>query len=272
MNGYFKKRWLGYRLKLLPEADHVAFLKRFCVSDIGSDHDFTPLVSSAYARVYSFTFNGRLYFYKRYLYRNVFESIKNFFRGDRAIRDLKGDSLLIKNGFNAPKCIMVGKKGRNVFKVSQAIMGGKDLARFLAEEFPEGMSPNKIREKRTLCKLLGKEIGKLHATGIIHGDLRWGNIMIVKSSASAIQIWFLDNERTIEYSSIPQKMRIVNLVQMNIVSSSIITSTDRMRFYTAYLAENPCLMSQKWNLAKKIQQKTAIRFVRKALRKKGGAC
>jgi tRNA A-37 threonylcarbamoyl transferase component Bud32 len=270
MNEYFKKRCLGFRLMLRPEADNVAFLERCCVNDIGNDHDFIPVVSSAFARVYSFAFNGESYFYKKYFFRNVFEPIKNFFRGDRAIRALKGDNLLIKNGFNAPKCMMVGKKGRNIFKVSEAIKGGKDLTGFVAEEFFEGMNRSKTREKRSLCKLLGKQIGKLHAAGIIHGDLRWGNVMIVKSSVMPIQIWYLDNERTLGYSSIPPKMRIFNLVQMNMISSSVITSTDRMRFYTAYLAENPCLMSQKWDLAQKILQKTAIRFARKALRKKGG--
>jgi tRNA A-37 threonylcarbamoyl transferase component Bud32 len=272
MNEYSKKRWLGFRLMFLPEADNVAFLKRCCIDSIGKDHGFTPLVSSAFARVYSFAFNGEVYFYKKYLSRNVFEPIKNFLRGDRAVRELKGDRLLIKNGFNVPKCMMAGKKGSNVFKVSEAIKGGKDLTMFIKEEFSEGMNRNKTREKRNLCKLLGKEIGKLHATGIIHGDLRCGNVMIVKSSAMPIQIWFLDNERTVKYLSVSQKMRIVNLVQMNMIVSSIITSTDRMRFYIAYLAENPCLMSQKWNFAKKVLQKTAIRFAQKASRKKADLC
>lgn len=261
---------MGFRLMLLPKADNAAFLERCRIDDINKDNDVIPVISSAFARVYSFTFNGELYFYKKYLSRNVLEHVKNLFRGDRAVRALKGACLLTENGFNAPICMMAGKKGSNVFNVSEAIKGGKDLIRFVEEEFSEGMNRNKIREKRNLCKLLGIEIGKLHAKGIIHGDLRWGNVMIVKSPEMAIQIWFLDNERTVKYLSVPQKMRIVNLVQMNMISSSIITSTDRMRFYTAYLAENPCLMSQKWNLAKKVLQKTAIRFAKKTSRKKTG--
>jgi tRNA A-37 threonylcarbamoyl transferase component Bud32 len=267
MNGYIKKKWLGFRLRLLHEADNEAFLKKCCVYDIDNHHDFKPVGCSAFARVYSFEFEGELYFYKTYLSRNVFEPFKNFFRGNRALRALKGGCLLIKNGFNAPKCVVVGKKGGYIFNVTEAIKEGKDLISFVAEEFPDGMNRNKTREKRNLCKLLGKEIGKLHATGIIHGDLRWGNVIIVKRSEKPMQIWFLDNERTVGYSSISEKMRIVNLVQMNMIFSPMITSTDRMRFYKAYLAENPCLISQKRNLARKVLQKTIVRFARKALKK-----
>jgi hypothetical protein len=272
MNEYFKKRWFGFRLMFLPEADNVAFLKRCCLHDIDNAHDFIPVVSSGFARVYSFAFNGEYYFYKKFLSRNVFEPIKNFFRGVRATRALKGDHLLIKNGFNAPKCLLIGKKGSNIFMVSEGIKGGKDLIRLVEEEFSGDMTRAKIREKRNLCRLLGKEIGKLHAAGIIHGDLRWGNVMIVKSPEVAIQIWFLDNERTVGYSSIPQKMRIVNLVQMNMISTSVITSTDRMIFYLSYLSKNPDMIAQKWNLAQKVLRKTAIRFPRKASRKKRCLC
>ena len=246
---------------LVPEADNPAFLKKCCFDDLDNDHDFTKVQSSRFAQVYQFVFNGRLYFLKKFISRDIFEPIKNFFRGDRAIRALKGDGLLLANGLNAPRCMMAGKKGSNIFNVTEAIQGGKDLIMLFAEEFPEGegMDRIKTREKRNLCKLLGKEIGKMHAKGIVHGDLRWGNVLIVKTPARETQIWFLDNERTFGYSSISRKMRIVNLVQMNMIPSSVVTLTDRMRFYKSYLDENPCLISQKKNLAQKVLHRTANR-------------
>lgn len=261
IKGYFKKKWSGFRLILIPEADNPAFLRKCCLDDFKNGHDFKLVQSSRFAQVYRFAFNGRLYFLKKFISRDIFEPVKNLLRGDRAIRALKGDRFLLTNGFNAPKCMMAGKKGSNIFNVTEAIQGGKDLVMFFAEEFPEGegMDRIKTREKRNLCKLLGKEIGKMHAKGIVHGDLRWGNVLIVKTPARETQIWFLDNERTFGYSSISRKMRIVNLVQMNMIPSSVVTLTDRMRFYKSYLAENPCLISQKKNLAQKVLHRTANR-------------
>ncbi len=264
INGYLKKKWAKFRLMVLPQADNISFLEKCCIDNLDNAHDFEPVISSRFAQVRKFMFKDRLYFYKKYISRDVFEPVKNLFRGDRAIRALKGNLLLSKNGFNAPRCVLTGKKGNNVFNVSEAVQGGIELNIFFWEEFPEDMNQIKTREKRDLCKLLGKLIGKMHAKGIAHGDLRWGNVMIVKAPLMANQIWFLDNERTSQYSSISQKKRIVNLVQMNLVSSSSITSTDRMRFYLSYLMENPTLVSQKKILAQKVLQKTAIRLARKA--------
>lgn len=255
-------------MKLLPEADHPAFLERCCRHDVRSDADFKTIASSPFTRVYRFEFNGTAYYYKKFLPRNIFESIKNLFRGNRAFRCLKGDLLLLKKGFDAPKCMLIGKKGSDIFMVSKAVKGGKDLIRFAREVFSENMSTSTTKEKRELCKLLGNQIGKLHAQGITHGDLRWGNVMIEKSSARKSRIWFLDNERTTTYWSVPEKMRIVNLVQMNMIPASIIIrNTDRMRFYKAYLTQNPALLPQKKTLALKIIHKTAIRLKRKAAKK-----
>lgn len=259
---------MGFRLRLLPEADHPDFLKKCCKHDIESDTDFKKVPSSPLTRVYKFEFKGIPYYYKKFFPRNLFEPIKNLFRGDRAFRCLRGDLLLLQKGFNAPKCMLIGKKGSDIFMVSKAVKGGKDLIRFAKEAFPENMSRCKTMKKRELCKLLGKHIGKLHAHGIIHGDLRWGNVMIEKSPAFETRIWFLDNERTTNYSSLPEKMRIVNLVQMNMIPASIlIKNTDRMRFYKAYLFQNPALLPQKKSLALKIIHKTAIRLKRKAAKK-----
>lgn len=266
MKGYGDKRWKGFRLRLLPEADHLTFLDKCCGNDIKNDPDFKPVSSSAYARVYRFEMEGRSYYYKQFLSRNAFEPLKNLIRGDRALRSLKGDFLLHDKGFKVPKCMLIGKKGRQIFMVSEAVDNGKDLIRYVKEEFPHGMSPVKISEKRELCKLLGIEIGKLHAEGIIHGDLRWGNVVIEKRKGFAPGIWFLDNERTIASGVISEKLRLVNLVQMNMIPPATITFTDRMRFYKAYLSQNPDLMPEKRSLAEKILQKTAIRFNRKAAR------
>ena len=32
---------------------------------------------------------------------------------------------------------------------------------------------------RTVAEELGRAVGRMHARGIVHGDLRWGNILVV---------------------------------------------------------------------------------------------
>ena len=225
----------------------------------------TVVPSSRYALVYHFQYGGRDYFHKSFLYRNWLEPIKSFFRGTRAERAFRGHHLLRKNGLAAPQVVMVGKKGNQSFTVSEAIPNGRGLGRYFRETFVPPLSKESIERKRLAIQMLGHEVGRLHALKIFHGDLRWGNIMVKTSAPMGVEFLFLDNERTVQYRRLPYLKRLKNLVQLNMDSSPVVTGTDRMRFFLAYLLENPELEDEKKLLMRRILEKTAARLARKSL-------
>jgi hypothetical protein len=76
----------------------------------------------------------------------------------------------------------------------------------------------------------------------------------------AWQFFFLDNERTRKLGLLPKRLRLKNLVQVNMLQSENITVTDRMRFFEAYLEQNGHL-GDKWkDLARRIIAKTRLRL------------
>jgi serine/threonine protein kinase len=111
----------------------------------------------------------------------------------------------------------------------------------------------------------------MHAKGIFHGDLRLGNIL-TRREGNRWRFFFLDNERTKKFDSLPFKLRVKNLVQANMVRKGNISYTDRMRFFREYCAENKISKKQSKSLTEKVIEKTnwrlnKERLVRRKLRK-----
>jgi len=95
---------------------------------------------------------------------------------------------------------------------------------------------------------IGRLIGRLHRTGIVHGDLRPGNILVQHSGGEPV-FYFIDNARNRFFKkSMPDRLRLKNLVQMNMLLMPHITHSNRLRFFRAYLLENPGLVphERKW--------------------------
>jgi predicted unusual protein kinase regulating ubiquinone biosynthesis (AarF/ABC1/UbiB family) len=108
----------------------------------------------------------------------------------------------------------------------------------------------------------------MHALGIFHGDLRWGNILVDNSGSKRIRFAFIDNERTKHFSWLPNRYRLKNLVQLNMVQAGLnVSNADRMRFFKSYLAHNQNLIPQREKWIRRILEKTAWRFARKNIRR-----
>jgi len=125
----------------------------------------------------------------------------------------------------------------------------------------QNLTKEALRDKRRLIKAFGQTIGKMHTAGVFHGDLRLGNIL-AKRDEAGWQFFFLDNERTQKFSKLPGKLRLKNLVQVNMFRKGI-SNTDRSRFLNAYLEENPIIVPARKSLVQKITAKTNRRLTNK---------
>lgn len=215
------------------------------------------LRSSPFTKVYRFVHEGKAYIYKSFLNRSWVEGLKSFIRGNRAERALKGHLLLEKHGFGVPKAILQGKnyQGEN-FLVMEAVEPCIRLDRFLS-----GAEGQEYRS--SLIQEFAYTIGRLHACHISHGDLRWGNIL-VRPKEQGVEYFFIDNERTVQYRKLPDRKRLKNLVQLNLVPrEASVTAEEKKLFFELYAKHNPTVFRVKEDWANKIATQTAFRWAKK---------
>jgi hypothetical protein len=243
----------------IPKETIIALLKR---------QEGTPVRSSQYATVLQFTpyQTGEQFYFKEFHCRGLRDRLKNFFGIIRSKRAFRAGKLLMRYGFHTPVPVLYGITkalcftGKN-FLITKGVPGIRTYA-YLETQFPQPLPYDMVAEKRELFKAAGREIGRLHNTGICHGDLRVGNVLIHGRGGSA-EFFFIDNERTRYCPKLPYRKRLKNLVQLNMILFPQVTSTDRLRFFNAYLEENPSFLSKKKELIREIQQRTQQRHAHK---------
>ena len=233
--------------------------------ELSQDYRLTTVRSSKFARVYKLTArfdntNKDVYF-KQYLHRSVWDFIKHFVRANRAERAFKAAEMLGENGFDVPAIIAMGQFRHGLyhttnFLVTLEIENAKQIHQFISD------SKLAARTRRELIRAFGQTVGQMHAKGIFHGDLRLGNIL-ARQEKDRWRFFFLDNERTRKFRRLPGRLRLKNLVQVNMPPPAFVSNTDRMRFFREYLAQNETTKTKKAALIKKVLKKTRQRLDKK---------
>jgi serine/threonine protein kinase len=175
---------------------------------------------------------ARQIYYKEYLARSPAEALKAAVRGSRATRArLNGEALLLA-GIDAPHVISWGTHpdGREYLFMAAAPGAGIDYWLQQALSAREGES---LRLRRQLLQALGTFIGRVHATGFVHGDLRPGNVLAAQTQ-DLFRFTLIDNERNTRKTPIPGRLLLRNLMQLNMLPLEDLSRTDRMRFFRAW--------------------------------------
>jgi len=230
---------------------------------------FSRVKSSDYARVFrgriSFDGTDHVLYLKRYLCRSALDFIKHLFRPSRAKRAANASLMLQNNGFDAP--VVIGLFERRVgpfcsgnFLLTEEVGNARSMVEVLTDLCREPVAGT-LGRKRDLIRAFAETIGQMHAEGIFHGDLRLGNVLVVREEQKWL-FFFIDNERTQKFHSLPARLRLKNLVQANMYPFGI-TNTDRLRFFRAYLGVNPSIQVRYGRWAEKIIAKTDKRLSRK---------
>jgi tRNA A-37 threonylcarbamoyl transferase component Bud32 len=242
--------------------------------ELREHYRLTTIRSSKFARVYKFTVrfddvDKRVYF-KQYLCRSVWDFVKDFVRASRAERAFKATEMLDENGFDVPTIIAMGRFRHGFchttnFLVTLEIEDAEQIYQFISDLQKDGKL--ETRDRRELIRAFGQAIGKMHAKGIFHGDLRLGNIL-ARQEKGRWRFFFLDNERTRKFYRLPARLRLKNLVQVNMFPPAAMSNTDRMRFFREYWAENEKAKIKKADLVEKVLKKTRRRLGKKEKSKK----
>jgi serine/threonine protein kinase len=221
--------------------------------------------ASATSVVCTFTCEGQTFYFKQYHCRSLWDFIKHTVRPSRAQRAMQAAAMLEANGFAAPEVVAMGCRRTGIFNRENFLLTREvENALSLYAFFERHCSrPNSCStEKQKFIRAVGRLVGRLHAKNISHGDLRLGNVLVRKNTATWY-FFFLDNERTVQYRRLPDRLRVKNLVQCNMHRTSALTRTDRLRFFTAYLAENPALANAAKTWLKKINSRTLRRIAKR---------
>lgn len=175
-------------------------------------------------------------YFKIFYHRNAFDRVKELVRKSRCQRAVDGGEILIRNGFMSPKILDSGRRNGLHYMITEAIPSC-GLADYIYGNWRRPLAKEQLQNKRAMLKSLGELVGSLHKRGLIHGDLRPNNILI-RSGCPEVQFYFIDNERTRLYGNAPEKAIIKNLVQIGMLFPSVVSRTDRMRFFKAYEKQN----------------------------------
>lgn len=220
--------------------------------------------SSVMAKVGHMEVAGEEFYLKVYLAGTRLDRLKQRLRGSRAERARRAAEELEHHGFHTAEVVMTGDVGDLSWMVSRAIDGigvGNYAYAFLRAPF----SPARLRWKRQILTELGRYMGRLHAVGIVHGDLRMNNILIDGNAPDPV-FSLIDNERNMRFRYyMPRRLRIKNLVQITLFHPPIVTRTDRLRFFQAYCAEIGMMSGRRrLSLARATEKKYEERYQRLA--------
>ena len=211
---------------------HAEQLREWAVQLSGDylPDDWQRVSSSASTRV---AVNPTLQlYYKEYLPRSPAAALRAQVKGSRATRARLNAEALLQAGIDAPHNVLWGQLpggGEYLYTVAAP---GDSIQRWLCETLA-GRNAEQLRLRRQLLHALGTFIGRVHATGFIHGELRPDNVLaaLVKDQ---FRFTLINNEGNTQRIPTPGKLLLRNLVQMNSLPLAVLGRTDRMRFLRAW--------------------------------------
>lgn len=206
---------------------------------------------------------GRGIYYKEFLPRGPLETLKAALRGSRATRARQHNDALLSAGFAAPCNLAWGDlSGGREYLFSSAV-AGQGVTWWLREQLLE-RSGESLTRRRELLRALGDFIGRVHAAGFIHGDLRTSNVL-ANYEGGEFHFALIDNERNQRKQPAPGKGLLRNLMQLNMLLPADLSDRDRLRFFTAWHRQ----MSELSRLEARLLGVEAYQWAMRRLRAKG---
>lgn len=189
-----------------------------------------PVASSPHARV---AFNSeRQLIYREFRSRSPVDSLMARLQGGRAERARRNSDALLLAGIDAPASVHAGRLPGGTEYLFSARLPGRRLHRWM-QDFAVTPDDTTRNTRRALLAALGVFVGRLHAAGFIHGDLRPENIL-ADQRGDFFQFALLDNEYNQRKSPPPGRLLLRNLMQLNTLPANLLSHTDRMRFFRSW--------------------------------------
>jgi hypothetical protein len=226
---------------------------------------------SKHADTYRWTRPGGDVYVKLYHRYRRWTAFKDWFRPSKAANVRAASAALAAAGFVVPTVVALGEERRGAFGWSRsfcatAALAGEPIAARLAALAAPGEATARSA-KRGLLATVGREVARLHEAGVVAGDLVPANVWLALADAE-LRVAFLDHDRTrVGSRPAPWARARRNLVQLNRIVLSGVTTTDRLRVYRAYAAargwtRDDARRRLPWIVAKTLARRRAERGAR----------
>ena len=115
------------------------------------------------------------------------------------------------------------------------------------------MNLGDFKERRRFIKAFAKWLAQYHQLNLYHQDMKTCNMMISKAG-EAWNFHLLDLEDVWLDGKVSEKKLFKNFLQLNTSTPKTVTTTDRFRFFGAYLRLNPIVKDRKRFLRRLIEE------------------
>jgi hypothetical protein len=158
-------------------------------------------------------------------------AFKDLWRDSKPVRALRAGSRLAADGFCVAPVLAAGEERRlRLFRRGFLV----------TEEVPwptavrlAGELASEPGRRRRVAKALGAEVGRLHRSGWVHGDLVVTNVLVDEGPPP--RFCFLDHDRTRHGPALgARRQRRRNLIQLNRLPLRGVTHSDRLRAFVGY--------------------------------------
>lgn len=200
--------------------------------------------------------------YKRIERRNGWKVLSAWLFGNRTLRTWRMGLALSRLGIStaAPLLVVVPRWYRPAnasYLACEWLNQGRNLTQYAA--WLSELAPLEVhRRLHSSAKALGELIGKLHAHGVSHRDLKAGNLLLV-NKPSSVEAYVIDLDGARRYLWLPRFRRLRDLSRLVMATESYpaLTCTASLRFLRAYLqssGENPCDWKSHWRRLAQLAQ------------------
>lgn len=188
------------------------------------------------------------------------EAALSFFGVHRGRRAWCAAHFLALMGVHAPQHLaLVERLQGGLVSHSAVVMRWTDGSTDLVSHASALLAAGKVSRVNDLASALGGFVGRLHALGIYHEDLKLGNFLVANADQSAAppQLLIVDLEAVRQGRVLSWRRRLKNLAQLEDygqVSLPSLGHDQRRRFLSAYFAANPDLKPQLRTLLRDVRQ------------------
>ncbi len=206
---------------------------------------------------------------KRYHYPRWRQRLRGAFRGtffkaSRARTEYRTLRLMRQLGIQAVRPIACGERRighflRSCFLVTEAVPDAMPLSSFIRTFSRHRDGPVGRRVRRQVLGRLAMQIRHMHASGFVHCDLFWRNVLIRSLPEGRFEFYFLDASvgKRIRMQQWRQDSIVRDIAALGVLAPEFCSKADQLRFLRGYL-DKPRLDADDRRWLRQVQQQSAF--------------
>lgn len=181
---------------------------------------------------------------KQYRPRTLWKALWAIFRGAKAMQNWQKAEHLLARGIATPRPLLAcrprgWRASGTSFLATQWVEGAENLHLFAWRIAARPLAV-RLRAAARCAETLGRLLGRLHAAGGVHRDLKAANLLVVENgSVATVYLVDLDGLQTGQQIRFRRRARDLARLAAGLAAHAWVTRPICLRFLHAYLRESP---------------------------------